>query len=311
MTLMTSTIAARNTTDHGEMRPIDFLKLIRVRQWVKNLFLFLPLIFGGRLLSSSDVWHGLEAFICFSFAASSIYVVNDILDRKADREHPVKHSRPIASGRVSVTLAGGIAALLAVLAFQCCQWFFPLSSGVLLIVVAYVVINLLYSCWLKRYAIIDVMMIAAGFVLRVLAGGAACDIPVSPWLTVMVFMLTLFIAFAKRRDDLVRMIGGKGVVRRSVAGYSLGFIDQTMSLLASAMIVAYIIYTLQPDVEERFGSSHVYLTTLFVIAEILRYLQIAIVKKDSGQPTKNVYSDPFLVGCVVCWIFTFMFIIYC
>jgi len=290
---------------------MEFLKLVRVRQWVKNCFVFLPLIFGGKLLSLSDVWHGLAAFMCFSLAASSIYVLNDIVDRKEDRRHPVKRSRPIASGRVSVSLAGGIAVVLAVLAFNCCRWFFPLSSGVLLIVVAYIVINLLYSCWLKQCAIIDVMVIAAGFVLRVMAGGAACGIRVSPWLTVMVFMLTLFIAFAKRRDDLVRIVDGKITCRRPVAGYTLGFIDQSMSMLASAMIVAYIIYTLQPEVEERFGSHHVYLTTVFVIAGILRYMQIAIVRKDSGQPTKNIYSDLFLAGCVVCWILGFMFIIYC
>lgn len=285
-------------------------KLIRVRQWVKNLFVFLPLIFGGKLLSLTDVWLGLAAFISFSLAASSIYVLNDIVDRDTDRKHPVKCRRPIASGRVPVALAGGIATVLAAFALSCCRWFFPLSSGVLLIVGGYIALNIVYSLWLKHFAIIDVMVIAIGFVLRVMAGGAACDIRVSPWLTVMVFMLTLFIAFAKRRDDLVKISDGKKVTRRSVAGYTLGFIDQTMSLLASAMIVAYIIYTLQPDVEERFSSQHVYLTTLFVIAGILRYMQIAIVKKDSGQPTEKIYTDPFLAGCVVCWILSFIFIIY-
>ncbi len=286
-------------------------KLIRVRQWVKNLFVFLPLIFGGKLLSESGVWHGLAAFICFSFASSSIYVLNDIADRESDRQHPLKRNRPIASGKVTVASAGIISVLLALVALAGSAVLLPESPGVLWIIAAYIGLNLLYSYWLKHFAIIDVMVIAVGFVLRVMAGGAACDIPVSPWLTVMVFMLTLFIAFAKRRDDLVKISSGKKISRRSVAGYTLGFIDQTMSLLASAMIVAYIIYTLQPDVEARFDSKYVYLTTIFVIAGILRYMQIAIVMKDSGQPTEKIYRDPFLLGCVICWILSFIFIIYC
>ena len=159
-------------------------------------------------------------------------------------------------------------------------------------------------------AIIDAMVIALGFVLRVFAGGEACGIPVSPWLTIMVFMLTLFIAFGKRRDDLIRMKEERHVIRKSVAGYTLGFVDQAMTLLASALVVAYIIYSLQPEVESRFNSHYVYLTTIFVIAGVLRYMQIAIVKKNSGQPTEMVYNDPFLLTCIILWIATFIFIIY-
>lgn len=287
------------------------LKLLRVKQWVKNAFVFLPMLFGGRLLSGSEVCASLVAFICFCLASSSIYILNDIVDCKTDRRHPVKRLRPIASGRVSVTVAAPLSALLSGVGLTLSRWMLPVSPGVTWTIAAYIALNLLYSYWLKHFAIIDVMVIAAGFVLRVLCGGFACAVQVSPWLSVMVFMLTLFIAFAKRRDDLLKINAGKNVTRRSVAGYTIGFIDQTMSLLAAAMIVAYIIYTLQPDVMERFGSQYVYLTTLFVIAGILRYLQTAIVRNDSGRPTEQIYTDPFLISCVVCWIVSFIIIIYC
>lgn len=289
---------------------MTFLRLIRVKQWIKNLFVFLPLIFGGKLLSSQGVTESIAAFACFCLGSSAIYVLNDIIDRKADRLHPVKCHRPVASGRMSARSAAYISALLAAASIAGSLFLFPDNAAVCVITVTYLLLNVLYSCALKHMAIIDVMVIALGFVLRAFAGGEACGIPVSPWLTIMVFMLTLFIAFGKRRDDLLRMKEERHVIRKSVAGYTLGFVDQAMTLLASALVVAYIIYSLQPEVESRFNSHYVYLTTIFVIAGVLRYMQIAIVKKNSGQPTEMVYNDPFLLTCIILWIATFIFIIY-
>lgn len=289
---------------------MTFLRLIRVKQWIKNLFVFLPLIFGGRLLSSQGVTESIAAFACFCLGSSAIYVLNDIIDRKADRLHPVKCHRPVASGLMSARSAAYISAFLAAASIAGSIFLFPGNAAVCVITVTYLLLNVLYSCALKHMAIIDVMVIALGFVLRVFAGGEACGIPVSPWLTIMVFMLTLFIAFGKRRDDLLRMKEERHVTRKSVACYTLGFVDQAMTLLASALIVAYIIYSLQPEVESRFNSHYVYLTTIFVIAGVLRYMQIAIVKKNSGQPTEMVYNDPFLLTCIILWIATFIFIIY-
>ena len=243
-------------------------------------------------------------------ARSAIYAPNDIADRNRDRQHSSKSHRPVASGRLRPEAAGALSGVLATLALAGSRWMFPDRPEVCAIVAAYILLNILYTYALKHMAIIDVMVIALGFVLRVFAGGEACGIPVSPWLTIMVFMLTLFIAFGKRRDDLLRMKEERHAIRKSVAGYTLGFIDQTMTLLASAMIVAYIIYSLQPEVENRFNSHYVYLTTIFVIAGVLRYMQIAIVKKNSGQPTEMVYTDPFLLTCIILWIATFILIIY-
>ncbi len=292
----------------------DIIRLIRVRQWVKNLFVFLPLIFGGSLMSASGLLGGAGVFLCFCLASSAIYALNDVADRETDRRHPSKSHRPGASGRIRPEAAGAISGGLGAAALAGSLWMFPHKPQVCAILSAYILLNILYTYMLKHMAIIDVLAIATGFVLREYGGGAACVTAVSPWLTVMVFLSTLFIAFGKRRDDLIPAQSEDALKsatpRRSVSGYTPGFIDQTMTLLASATIVAYIIYTLQPEVCERFGSDHVYLTTVFVIAGILRYMQKAIVKNETGDPSELVTRDPFIIGCVVCWLAAFIFIIY-
>lgn len=299
------------TYDTIQMRLLkDIIRLIRVRQWVKNLFVFLPLLFGGGLLSHKGIISGVGAFICFSLAASAIYALNDIADRKKDRQHPSKSHRPVASGRLRPETAGAVSGMLATLALVGSRWMFPDRPEVCIVLGAYILLNILYTYLLKHMAIVDVIVIAAGFVLRVMAGGAACGIAVSPWLTVMVFLLTLFIAFGKRRDDLTKASETGTAMRRSTAGYTIGFIDLVMAMLAAAMIVAYIIYTLQSDVQERLGSRSVYLTTIFVVAGVLRYMQKAIVMNESGDPTELATGDPFLVVCAICWLASFIIIIY-
>ncbi|MDE5646116.1 MAG: UbiA prenyltransferase family protein [Muribaculaceae bacterium] len=292
----------------------DIIILIRVRQWVKNLFVFLPLIFGGGLMSSSGLLAGAGVFICFCLASSAIYALNDVANRKTDSLHPAKSHRPVASGRIRPEAAGAVSGGLGAAALAGAAWMFPHDMAVCAVIGAYLLLNVLYTYLLKHMAIIDVLTIATGFVLRVYGGGEACGIAISPWLTVMVFLSTLFIAFGKRRDDLMTAQSDNtrepAALRRSVAGYTLGFIDQTMTLLASAMIVAYIIYTLQPEVCERFGSEQVYLTTVFVIAGVLRYMQKAMVKNETGDPSALVTRDPFIIGCVACWLAAFIFIIY-
>lgn len=272
--------------------------------------MFLPLIFGGGLLSVKPLLSAVIVFFCFSLMASAIYIVNDLADIDADRKHPVKKNRPVASGSINEVVAGCIAGFLGTLSLTGAARLLPSIPHVWMIIGAYMLLNLLYTYFLKHLAIIDVSVIAIGFVLRVLAGGAASNITVSPWLIVMVFILALFIAFGKRRDDLIRSEENGPNVRRSVRNYTVGFVDQAMSMLASAMIVAYIIYTLQPEVEARFSSGYVYLTTIFVIAGILRFMQLTIVHKDSGQPTRLMLRDPFIIICGILWLGSFIFIIY-
>ena len=286
------------------------LRLLRVNQWVKNLFVFLPVIFSGNMLNPSMLLKGLEAFLVFSLTASSVYILNDILDRKSDALHPVKCRRPIASGRVKLPLAVATAALLLVAAFALIPVFFQRTVLLTGIIAGYYLLNVAYSVKLKQFPIVDVMIIAIGFVLRVLCGGYGCGIWVSPWLVMMVFLLTLLIAFGKRRDDVLRMEHGEGTARRSVAGYNLTFINQVLSLLAATVVITYICYTLTPQVEARFRSGSVYLTSIFVIAAVIRFLQIAYVREQSGEPSKIIYRDRFMQACCVLWLLAFMLIIY-
>lgn len=287
----------------------DIIRLIRPTQWVKNLFVLLPVIFGGRLPDISVWTHAGEAFIAFCLLASGVYIFNDVIDAEADRSHPVKRLRPIASGKIKPSRAMLLSAFFIFLSFACSIYIFHFAPALTGILFAYLVINFLYTVWLKYIAIVDVITIAVGFVLRVLLGGLATDIYVSAWLIMMVFLLCLLIAFGKRRAEVIRMEQG-GTARKSVDGYNRGFMDRIMSLLAATVIVAYICYTLTPAVEERFNSPYVFLTSIFVIAGILRYLQIVFVRTESENPTDIMLHDRFIIICILLWLATFIMIIY-
>jgi 4-hydroxybenzoate polyprenyltransferase len=293
------------------MTPI--IQLLRPQQWLKNLFVFLPLFFDRHLFDVNYLLPCILVFFAFSFAASGIYSLNDILDAEADRKHHEKCKRPIASGAVSVTTGYVVMAVcfivsLALLVLIC--GLFNSNLMLLAVVGAYIVMNIAYSLKLKQLAIVDVFIIATGFVLRVLAGGMATDIFLSHWIVLMTFLLTLFLAFAKRRDDVVTLEESGVAMRPSVNHYNLPFMNLAISILASITMVCYIMYTVSPVVVERFNSPYVYLTSLFVLAGIIRYLQITVVDVKSGSPTRVLLKDRFIQGCILCWIIAFVLIIY-
>lgn len=285
------------------------METLRVRQWVKNLFVYVPLVFSGKMLNPQLILESTGAFMAFCLLASSIYIINDLRDRDADRRHPVKRLRPIASGRFPSGMAVFLSAALCAMSFAM-AWGCGFTANSYLILAGYLVMNLMYSFGLKHIAILDVIIIAAGFVFRVLLGGVATHIWVTPWLVMMVFLLTLLIGFGKRRDDLIKMERDDVDVRKSVQEYNLTFINQVLGILAATVIVAYVSYTLTPEVEARFHSGNVYLTSVFVIGAVLRYLQIALVKERTGNPTQLVYSDRFIQICTVLWLASFLLIIY-
>lgn len=291
------------------MRLDTLAKLLRIDQWVKNLFVLIPLIFNRSLFDSKLLLYSIIAFFSFCFISSAVYIFNDLCDIRSDRNHPLKRKRPIASGRIKPFAAAGISFLLILLCYATIIAT-DIPTAVILIISVYLVMNILYSVTLKNIAILDVMIIAIGFVLRVLAGGAATGIEVTPWLVMMVFILTLLIAFGKRRDDLVRKeeYGESG--RRSVAHYNVMFINQVIAILGAVVIVAYISYTLTPEVEIRFHSKNVYITSIFVIGAVLRYLQLALVKENTGDPTRIFYTDRFIQLCMAGWLILFLLIIY-
>ena len=286
------------------------LLLIRPQQWIKNGFVLIPMFFGGRLLNADDVIASVVTFFAFSFAASAIYCFNDIVDVDADRRHPVKCHRPIASGAVSVptayALMAGLVLLSALLLF-----FLPQRAGKTAGIVAfYFLLNMAYCLWLKRHAIIDVCTVAFGFVLRILAGGMACNVAVSNWLVLMTFLLALFLSFAKRRDDVLRMNETGEPPRRNTIRYNLTFVNQAITVTGTVTLVCYIMYTVSPEVVSRFHAPYLYLTSIFVLVGLLRYIQLTVVDEVSGDPTKILLRDRFTQAIVVAWIMAFLLIIY-
>lgn len=288
------------------------IRLLRPHQWVKNGFVFLPMFFSGRLFDMYCWQQALMCFAAYALMSSAIYCLNDLCDIEADRKHPRKRTRPLASGEVSVRSAVVMMALLAVGSVMVCALGMDSGRrwGVMSVIGGYLLLNVAYCFWLKRLAIIDVFIVSSGFVLRLTAGGLACAVWLSPWIVCLTFLLSLFLAFAKRRDDVVIRESQGLITRANIIGYNLQFMNQTLGIIAAVTIVCYIMYTVSPDVVSRLGSRYLYATSVFVLAGILRYLQVAIVDLNCGSPTKVLLKDRFLQGCFVCWILLFVVIIY-
>ena len=287
---------------------MNILKILRPHQWVKNTFIFIPLFFGGSLFDMADWTSSLVAFVAFSFAASAIYSINDIVDVEADKKHPKKCKRPIAAGLVSKRQASLLAIILAIAALALP---FLLNNWMLSVVIAlYMAMNLCYCIRLKHYAIIDVCIVALGFVMRIVAGGVATDIVLSRWIVMMTFLLTLFLSFAKRRDDVLIMNETGMAPRKNTSRYNLTFINQAITITGGVMLVCYIMYTVSPEVIERFNSPNLYMTSFFVILGLLRYIQLTVVDERSGEPTRLVLSDRLIQLIIAGWIISFAIIIY-
>lgn len=288
-----------------------YLRLIRPQHWIKNVFVLVPMFFGGVLFDLTAIESGLLVFMAFSFIASSIYCYNDIVDADADRHHPVKCRRPIASGEVSVSRGYLLMAVMAVLSVIMVMLLpSPVRMGTAVVVAIYYVLNLAYCSKLKQYAVLDVCIVAFGFVLRIVAGGVAEEVALSQWIVLMTFLLTLFLSFAKRRDDVLRMNETGEAPRHNTIRYNLTFINQAITITASVTLVCYIMYTVSPEVEEHFKSQYLYLTSVFVLLGLLRYIQIAVVDKKSGDPVKVALTDRFSQLIVAAWLVTFLIMIY-
>ncbi len=288
----------------------NIIRLTRPYQWAKNIFILLPMFFGGALTDANSAQMALMAFFAYSFAASAIYCYNDIIDVEDDRKHSEKCHRPIASGALSVAQGYVIMALMMVLSAVIIALMGDRALLVGGVVVAYFILDILYCRLLKHYAIVDVCVLSFGFVLRILAGGFATNITPSNWLVMMTFLLTLFLAFAKRRDDVVRMLKTGEAPRHNTERYNLTFINQAVTITAAVTVVSYIMYTVSPAVTQRIGSDYVYLTSVFVILGLLRYMQLTLVDEKSGDPTKMLYSDHFLQLVIAMWFAAYLIIIY-
>ena len=289
----------------------DIIKLLRPQQWLKNLFVFLPLFFSGQIVYLSEWEACLMAFMAFSFTASAVYCFNDIVDATIDKLHPEKKNRPIASGRISKMTAYITIFVMLSLAVV----FVLLGDGekvsyLLSALSSYVLINIAYSLKLKQFAIIDAFIIATGFVIRVVVGGIVTGIVLSQWIILMTFLLALFLAFAKRRDDVVIFQSSGVSMRKNISQYNLDFMNQVITIIGTITIVCYIMYSVSDDVTNRFENDYVYLTSVFVLAGIIRYLQLTLVDIKSGNPTHILMHDRFIQLCIAGWIAAFGIIIY-
>ena len=290
---------------------LSYIQLLRPLQWLKNIFVFAPIFFSSNLLKGDFFWPTLVVFASFCLISSSIYCFNDLQDVEADRLHPKKCTRPIASGAVSARAGYTLMLICTIGAFA----LLPLAKSpntpyLYIIIAAYWLMNIAYCVKLKRYAIIDVTIIAIGFVMRVLIGGLAAEIWVSQWLVLMTFLVTLFLALTKRFDDyrLFEQTGQKP--RLSITGYNKEFISGATAVTASVTLVCYIMYTMSDEVMDMMGTRYVYLTSGWVMVGLLRYLQNMIVYGLSGSPTKSLVKDHFIQLCVLGWIASFFVIIY-
>jgi 4-hydroxybenzoate polyprenyltransferase len=284
-----------------------FLECARPVEWVKNSFVLAPLLFSARMGQSDLIVTGLIACLAFCLAASGVYFWNDTADWRADLAHPEKKARPVPSGRISpraalmwggVFLASGVIVALRI------------NSATGLLLCIYVVVSALYSFWLKHVPILDFLCVAVGFVLRVLAGAAAVRVQASHWLLMCTFLLAISLAVAKRRHELVMLAQDSSRHRRVLDHYSLSWLDHVGTAMAGATIVAYALYTVAPETQQRFGTDRLIYTLPLVVYGILRYLLLAHSSTRTGNPSRALISDKPLLACVLLWAFTCAAIIY-
>ncbi len=285
----------------------EYLRLIRLHQWAKNLLLFAPLFFSGHFTEVELLSNVIYGFLLFGLMASSIYIFNDYNDIEKDRLHPVKKKRPLASGIIPARSALILAALLFISSL-CIAW--GLNPVFFYILLSYGLINILYSLGMKNLSLLDVFIVSSGFVLRVYAGGALTSTPISQWLFIMSFLLALFIALAKRRDDVLIKLETSIEMRTAVKGYNLEFINSSISILCGVLVVTYLLYVTSSDIVLRYPHKPIYISALFVLLGILRYLQITLVEGKSGSPTRVFYTDRLIQIVLVFWLIFFVLVIY-
>lgn len=286
---------------------MEHLKLLRPKDWAKNLFLFLPLFFSGELFDWTKYPPLLAGILAFCCMASSIYIINDYRDIEDDRKHHEKKSRPLASGAVSKSTAIVICILLIIAGFSIAYF---IRDKFLFVLLIYFLLNLGYSFGLKTIPILDIFIVAIGFVLRVKGGAVIIFVGLSEWLTIMVFLLALFMAIGKRRDDVLLKLSSGADMRKSIKGYNLELLNVLTALVCAVIVVSYFMYTMSPEVLRRMGTYRLYYTCVFVLAGIMRYLQIIFVQASSGSPTKILYKDRFIQASIILWIVSFYLIIY-
>jgi len=289
---------------------LAFLTTARPKQWIKNLFVFGPLLFSHKI--GDDLPANVDAFIAFvlfCLASTAVYILNDLMDLDADRRHPTKCHRPIARGEITrsaaLTVAGGLIALTGIASLL-------LSPVVTLLILAYMVLNVAYSLGLKHVVIVDVMMIGAGFVLRVLAGAAAIGVPPSTWLVLCTILLSVFLGFTKRRAELILLAERAADHRVVLDNYSPAFLDQMISVVTATTLMCYILYAVDARTIQAVthGSRGLLLTVPIVMYGIFRYLYLVYHREQGDSPTNALLKDRMMMLCITVWAALCMAVIY-
>ena len=279
---------------------------LRPRQWVKNLFVFAGLIFGQKLLTPL-VWTALAAFVVFCALAGAVYLLNDVADRDKDRLHPRKRERPIASGILPVSVAVGAAVVLIVAGLAAGL---ALSAAFALVALAYVSLLAAYSAWLKHFVIVDVLVVAIGFVLRAVAGAVVIDVEISGWLLICTILIALFLALGKRRHEYLALGDRASEHRPILAEYSAGLLDQMIAVVTASAVTAYALYTMSPETVAKFHTQLLPATLPFVLYGIFRYLYLLYRRQLGGNPSELFLNDRPLLVNTLCWMLAIVAIIY-
>jgi 4-hydroxybenzoate polyprenyltransferase len=276
----------------------DIVKLLRPRQWIKNVFVFAGLIFSRHFFYGASIIQSIIAFLLFCMLSSGVYILNDILDYEEDRMHPGKKERPIAAGtitrRTGVILAFAFMGAALVGAYLAALAFFYTC-------LIYAILMVLYSSFVKKVIILDVLFVAAGYVLRAIAGAVVIEVEISPWLLLCTLLLALFLAISKRRSEIMRLGDMAVQHRKTLAGYSINLLNQMIGIVTSACIVSYCLYTLAPETTAKFGTRSLLYTVPFVIYGVFRYLYLTYSSTDAESPEKIITGDKPLLICLVLW----------
>ena len=283
----------------------DYITLMRPKHWVKNLLIFFPAFFSGNVQSLNNILILIFLFFYFSFAASLVYIINDLNDRESDQLHPEKKHRPLASGAVSTKGAFTLLILLLTLLIAGAFYLEPIT---VLVTGLYLVLNLMYTLHLKTIAVLELFIVAIGFVLRIIIGAEEIEVTPSKWIVSLIFFGALYIILSKRRGEILNKEAVK--TRKVLQEYSEEYLTFAMVVILAVTIVCYMMYTIDVSVVQRYSNEHLYITTIFVALGMLRHLQQTLIKNNTESPVKYLFEDKFIFIIILCWLTTYYFLIY-
>jgi len=284
-----------------------YFSLIRLKQWIKNFFVFAPLLFSKHLFEIEYFYKAFIAFLSFCFVSSSVYVINDIIDREKDKLHPKKKLRPIASGQIGLLQAFLILFIFLVSSILTSL---KLNYKIAIIIAFYFVLNFSYSFWLKNIVILDIMTISVGFILRVIAGGEAIDVKISNWLILSTFFISIFLAAMKRRSELALFENNDLLTRKVLSEYSTYFADLIGVISASALLISYALYTINENTIEYFGNDYIFYSNIFAAFGIFRFMYLSYKKSKGENATEVMLTDlPMMINLIL-YVLFIIFVVY-